>query len=128
MTVPGLDLDARRGFPAAPGLAPGALSAEVAAGGKSTRTYIAWRGVAALVGGRHDVVEVRDAVLAELERPQVDPALLRLDAFPGGEGDDEVGPLRVERLVGGCVEGHGLEGGLAAIRLDHGLERRHLVR
>ena len=82
----------------------------------------------AAVAGEDDLVEVREAVVAELEGPELDPALLGLDALPGGERDDEVGLLRVEGLVGGRVERHGRERALAAVGLDDRFQRRLLVR
>ena len=82
----------------------------------------------AAVAGEDDLVEVREAVVAELEGPQLDPALLGLDALPGRERDDEVGALGVEGLVGRGVEGHGRERPLAAVGLDDRLQRGLLVR
>ena len=85
------------------------------------------RGQPAAVAGEDDLVEVREAVVAELEGAQLDAAFLGLDPLPGRERDHEVGALGVERVVGGGVQGHGLERAGPAVGLDDALERRFLV-
>ena len=80
------------------------------------------------VAGEDDLVEVREAVVTEGEGPQVDAALGRLDALPGRERDDEVRPLRVQRVVGRRVERHRRERPGAAVGLDDRPQRRLLVR
>src|SRR6185369_14127147 len=76
------------------------------------------------VAGEDDLVELRKAVVGELEVAQLDSALLRFDALPGGERDREIGPVAVEGLVSGRVERGRLELALAPIGPDHELEGR----
>ena len=80
------------------------------------------------VAGEDHLVEVREPVVGEGEGPQRDAALAGLDALPGRERDHEVRALRVQGLVGRRVQGHRREVALAPVGLDHGLQRRVLVR
>jgi hypothetical protein len=79
------------------------------------------------VAGEDDLVELREPVVGELEVAERNAALGGFHALPGRERDREVGLVLVQRLVRGGIERRDREVALAAVRLDDGLQRRHLV-
>ena len=80
------------------------------------------------IAGENDLVELREAVVAEPEVAQVDVTHRRLDTLPRRERDREISLVVVERFVRRGVERRDLEVAFAAVRLDDRLERRDLVR